>query len=441
MSLAARCHACHTAFRVVPDQLRVSDGWVRCGRCGEVFNANDTLFHLRALAAPALQAGSTPQPMPAPPAEEVPAEVVPAEVVPAEEIPAEEVPAEELQAEALPAGDVQAEDVTIESNRGDAADEIAAGHGPVEQVNAPPAEPIAEPTGMPPLDGTPEPTLEPELPPPMPGGEPAWVEGAVPPEEASAPSPSVEGGEHDRGAPGGDVEPALPPDEPAAAPATAPVDDAAPQATGADERIEPSLATPTPEAVEASDDATPTPTDAAAPAAEASATPAFVREAERAERWQSPEMRALLGGAAVLLAGAALIQGLRGFHAPLTAEWPQTRTWVEPLCRLAGCRVEPPRRLDALSVEGSSLVQLDGGALTRLSLVLRNRDRNEVLLPAIELTLTDVQGTVVARKVFAAGELGAPGAAIAGGAELALQGVLDTGGLPVVGYTIELFYP
>jgi predicted Zn finger-like uncharacterized protein len=27
-------------FRVVPDQLRISDGWVRCGQCDEVFDAN-----------------------------------------------------------------------------------------------------------------------------------------------------------------------------------------------------------------------------------------------------------------------------------------------------------------------------------------------------------------------------------------------------------------
>ena len=39
MSMATRCTACGTVFRVVPDQLRVSKGWVRCGRCAEVFNA------------------------------------------------------------------------------------------------------------------------------------------------------------------------------------------------------------------------------------------------------------------------------------------------------------------------------------------------------------------------------------------------------------------
>jgi ribosomal protein L11 methyltransferase len=31
--LATRCSACGTVFRVVQDQLRVSEGWVRCGRC------------------------------------------------------------------------------------------------------------------------------------------------------------------------------------------------------------------------------------------------------------------------------------------------------------------------------------------------------------------------------------------------------------------------
>jgi predicted Zn finger-like uncharacterized protein len=41
MTLATRCPACGTVFRVVQDQLRVSDGWVRCGRCAEVFNATE----------------------------------------------------------------------------------------------------------------------------------------------------------------------------------------------------------------------------------------------------------------------------------------------------------------------------------------------------------------------------------------------------------------
>ena len=44
MTLATRCPACGTAFRVVSDQLRVSSGWVRCGRCGSSFDALEHLF-------------------------------------------------------------------------------------------------------------------------------------------------------------------------------------------------------------------------------------------------------------------------------------------------------------------------------------------------------------------------------------------------------------
>lgn len=46
MSLATRCSSCGTVFRVVQDQLKVSEGWVRCGRCNEVFNALEGLFDL-----------------------------------------------------------------------------------------------------------------------------------------------------------------------------------------------------------------------------------------------------------------------------------------------------------------------------------------------------------------------------------------------------------
>jgi len=43
MSLITRCPACGTMFKVVPDQLRVSEGWVRCGHCTEVFDATASL--------------------------------------------------------------------------------------------------------------------------------------------------------------------------------------------------------------------------------------------------------------------------------------------------------------------------------------------------------------------------------------------------------------
>ena len=52
MSLATRCNACGTVFRVVQDQLKISEGWVRCGRCNEIFNALEGLFDLDRDAPP-----------------------------------------------------------------------------------------------------------------------------------------------------------------------------------------------------------------------------------------------------------------------------------------------------------------------------------------------------------------------------------------------------
>lgn len=47
-------------FKVVPDQLRMSEGWVRCGRCAEVFDASLSLQPVDASAA-------APAPAPIPP--------------------------------------------------------------------------------------------------------------------------------------------------------------------------------------------------------------------------------------------------------------------------------------------------------------------------------------------------------------------------------------
>ena len=64
MSLATRCSACGTVFRVVQDQLKVSEGWVRCGRCNEVFNALEGLFDLERDTPP--EGAPEPLPLPAP---------------------------------------------------------------------------------------------------------------------------------------------------------------------------------------------------------------------------------------------------------------------------------------------------------------------------------------------------------------------------------------
>jgi len=55
MSLLTRCPACSTIYRIVPDQLRISQGWVKCGQCGDIFDATQHLVEIEpetTLAAP-----------------------------------------------------------------------------------------------------------------------------------------------------------------------------------------------------------------------------------------------------------------------------------------------------------------------------------------------------------------------------------------------------
>jgi len=45
MSFLSRCPACATTFRVVDDQLKLANGWVRCGACQHVYDALPSLHH------------------------------------------------------------------------------------------------------------------------------------------------------------------------------------------------------------------------------------------------------------------------------------------------------------------------------------------------------------------------------------------------------------
>ncbi len=68
MSWATRCPSCATVFRVAEDQLRVSEGFVRCGRCDAVFDARAHLFDLDTGASirPTAPIPAPPPPAPAP---------------------------------------------------------------------------------------------------------------------------------------------------------------------------------------------------------------------------------------------------------------------------------------------------------------------------------------------------------------------------------------
>jgi predicted Zn finger-like uncharacterized protein len=311
MSLAARCPACGTVFRVVQDQLRVSEGWVRCGRCTEVFNAIENLVDLEAdVAAPATTRS--------------------------------------------PGGDRVMEDLARVSG--------------FHEDGAPPDE----------------------------GVEHAATEfDERAPHEAARAAPQA----------------AVP------APAAAPAAQATRATTAEDAGM---VADPEPHIGHA---------------------PNFVRRAERAARWRQPGVRLALALVIMLGTAGLAAQALFVYRDQLAARWPDTRPWLTQTCAALGCRIEPALAIDALAVESSGLVRIQGTSMYRLSVVLHNRAAWSLAMPAIDLTLTDGQGSMIARRVIGGDELGVQDRAAPPLADVPLQATLGAGGRAISGYTIEIFYP
>ena len=320
MSLATRCTACGTVFRVAQDQLKASEGWVRCGRCSEVFNALEGLFDLEGSSGPMPLAREGGAASAMPPASALP------------ELPA-----------------------TTISRPAPLAQEEATSESPTSTLIDTQADTRA-PSGF----------------------DSSYSAGAA----------RAEQGEHDL------------------------VDSEVP--------------------------------DEALAAAElgAGAEPAFLRRAERAERWRRPRVRRALWAAGALMSILLAVQFSLHHRDAIAARWPGTGAVLSVLCSLAGCSVEPPRQLSALAVDSSGLTRLEGAPLYRLQLAVRNRSAVAVAMPALDLTLTDLRGDVVVRRVLRAVEL-VPGAPdhIAAGGDWSAVAVLDVGERRVAGYTVELFYP
>lgn len=327
--MATRCTACGTVFRVVQDQLRVSEGWVRCGRCSEVFNAAESLLDLETGAAHQDKQATRPRAM--------------------------------------------------------------AQFGAPRPAPTPPAPP------------------------------PAFAPAPVPSRfEVDAPAPAAYR-ERER-------EPEIEP-EPEAMPV---VDDAASRFAA---------------------DAATAPTDSAAPVSQGDdepagkhgrgrpATPSFVRQAERAARWRHPRVRTAMWTVGVLGVLGLGAQVLHEYRDLVAARYTALRPALQQGCEWLGCTVDAAHLIDSLVVESSGLVRVEKSSVYKLSVALRNRAALEVALPALELSLTDSQGKLVARRVLRTPELGVKQATLAPGRELTLQATLQAATAPVAGYTIELFYP
>lgn len=173
----------------------------------------------------------------------------------------------------------------------------------------------------------------------------------------------------------------------------------------------------------------------------APATPAFVRQADRAARWRHPRVRAAMWFFSALATVGLVGQVLHEYRDLVAARYTGLRPALQQSCEWLGCAVEAAHLIDSLVVESSGLVRVEKSSVYKLSVALRNRAALEVAMPALEVSLTDSQGKLVARRVLRMAELGVNAATLAPGRDLGIQATLQAATAPVAGYTIELFYP
>jgi hypothetical protein len=85
----------------------------------------------------------------------------------------------------------------------------------------------------------------------------------------------------------------------------------------------------------------------------------------------------------------------------LAAEEPALRPMLSALC---ACEVTWPLESEAVLIESSSFTENPQGGYT-VQLRLKNTQHHPVAMPALELSLTDLQDQVLVRRVFTAQEL------------------------------------
>jgi predicted Zn finger-like uncharacterized protein len=402
MSLATRCDACGTIFRVVRDQLKVSDGWVRCGRCHTVFDAQRGLFDLDR---------DTPPPW-SPPA-------MPGLVGQTSDTSSAPGLSKLIMDEAPWPGDAQptTRDVDLSTLRADDLQEDEAR--------------VVEPIGTAATEGVVD----------------ASVALLTEPDElitngSRSSSMSRLGGDTT----GDRVDPA---DRNEFANAEFPLsmlqedgqDEGRPHAT-TKLGMQPELAEDRP--------AAPPPDTAAKRSSrpphqhttEDSSTPEFVRRARRIERWQSTESRVALSFVTVVAALALAWQTGHHFRQHIAAQWPEATPFVARYCGVVGCSVQALRRIDDVSIETTSLNEGDAGlGSLRLSVTLRNRAEVPVAMPSVDLSLTGADGELVARRALFPADFRTGNLPLKPGVDTSLLLNFSVTGSKVSGYTVEVFYP
>lgn len=148
-----------------------------------------------------------------------------------------------------------------------------------------------------------------------------------------------------------------------------------------------------------------------------------------------------LAGTILLLVGLG-VQGLYGFRTELASRYPDFKPFLQHLC---GCTIRLPANPDMLSIETSNLEADPNQAnLVVLNAILRNRAKVAQEYPLLELTLTDTQDRMIARRIFPPTEY-AKNTDLKRGMppneEVTVKLHLDLGDLKAAGYRVFLFYP
>ena len=151
----------------------------------------------------------------------------------------------------------------------------------------------------------------------------------------------------------------------------------------------------------------------------------------------------LLGSLLLILFGLA--QFAYFFRVDLAAQLPGLKPALLGYCDLLKCTVPLPKKLDLINIESSDLdADPQQPAIVNLSAVLHNRADYVQAYPNIELSLTDIQDKVLARRIFMPSEYLKAGddekMGLTSNRELNIKLHLDTADLKPTGYKLLLFY-
>lgn len=158
--------------------------------------------------------------------------------------------------------------------------------------------------------------------------------------------------------------------------------------------------------------------------------------------WLTPTRRRYL---AIGLSVLAAVQLVSVYRTEIAYHLPFLRPVASTASLLTGQDIKPPMSLGALSIESFELRNTRQPGKTRMTAILRNRSKLPTRWPAMELTLTGPSNAVVVRKVLLPSQyLENPRAQAAGmppNSEQPIDLLLETSDLNLAGYSVALFYP